>query len=175
MIWAIGQEYRYGWHILAGHCREKKHLTHPLIAITPVIHPYLFSFSCATLKAAGRDGWGLSVVAVVAPGCHHWGILASPALTTAQGHLWAYTRPLKDPGSSGALTASRPLAAQDSGIGPSHLDRPHRVQRSSPLDRGGVLQDRFRSGGMTTPQCQSMSAENQLFQKPHGETTSHSS
>ena len=140
-----------------------------------VIHPHLSFFSCVTLKAAGHDEWGLSVVAAVALGCHHWDILASLAPKTAQGHWWAYKRQLREPGSTEALTASRSLTTQDSGRHLSHQDRQHGAQLSSLLDQAGVVQNKFHSEGMTTPQRRSLSAENQLFQRPHGGTTFHSS
>lgn len=120
-----GNECSYCWHVVEVHGREKHSFTKS--AHESVFHPHLSSFSCGTLKAASHDEWGLSVVAVVAPGCHHWGILAYPAPTTAQGHSWAYTRPLRDAGSPEALTASRPLAARDSGRHQSNLDRLHRA------------------------------------------------
>lgn len=123
MLWPLRQESR----LIFGNSQS----THNLHIISksdnenPVIHPHLSSFSCGTLKAAGHDEWGLSVIAVVAPGCHHWGNLSFPALTTAQGHSWAYMRPLNDRGNSEALSASTPLPTQNLVRCPNHLDRLH--------------------------------------------------
>lgn len=138
-------------------------------------YPHLLSFSCGTLKAADRDVWGLLAVAIVVPGCHHWGILVSPALATAQDHSWVYLRTQRDAGSPEVLNSSRSSAERDSGTLQSHLDHPHRAQLSSLPDQEGVVQNRFRPEEMTALQCQSLSVESQLFQRPHGETRSHSS
>lgn len=141
----------------------------------PLIHHHLSSVSCGTHKAADRGEWGLSAVAGAAPDCRRWCTLASPGPTAARGHSWAYTRGERSLGNSEALSASRFLAAQDSGRSQEHLGCPQRVPLSSRLDRGGVAHCTFHSGGMTAPQRPSLSAESQLFQRPRGETSSHSS
>lgn len=135
-------------------------------------HLHLSSFSCRTRIASDRGEWGLSVVAGVAPDCRHWCTLASPGPTAAPSHWWASTRCQRSLGNFEAWCASRSLAAQD--LGGSHLGSPPRAQLSSQLDRGGAVRCTFHSEGTTAPQCLSLSVENQQFQRPRGETSSHS-
>lgn len=137
--------------------------------------PHLSSVSCETQKAVDHAESELSRVPAAAPAVRHWCILVFPALTKAQGRLLAYRSPLRPLGSSVALTASKFLAAQNMERPLNHLDRLHGAQLSNLLDQAGVVRQRFLSEGMIGLQCRSLLAENQLFQRPHEGTTSHSS
>lgn len=138
-------------------------------------HPHLSSVSCGTQKAADRAGSEPSRAAAAAPAARRWCIRVVPAPTAAQGRLLAYRSPLRTLGSSVALTASKFLAVRNTERPLDPPDRLHGAQLSNLLDQAGVVRQRFRSEGMRGLQCRSLSAENQLFQRPREETTSHSS